>query len=83
MGTNAALMCAKVIRNSFEVLSIHMISIVQAVDYLEFTDKLSEYTKIRYLEMRKLIPKFVEDSIKYPEVKLMKDYLFENPLDEI
>ncbi len=83
MGTNAALMCERVIRNSFEVLSIHMISILQAVDYLEFTDKLSEYTKLRYLEMRKIVPKFVEDSIKYPEVKRMKDYLFENPLDSI
>lgn len=83
MGTNAALMCERVIRNSFEVLSIHMISILQAVDYLEFTDKLSEYTKLRYLEMRKLIPRFVVDTIKYPEVKLMKEYLFNHPLKEL
>jgi len=80
MGTNAALMCERVIRNSFEVLSIHMISIIQAVDYLKFTDKLSSYTQKQYLEMRKVVPVFVEDSIKYPLVKRMKDYLFDNPL---
>jgi histidine ammonia-lyase len=83
MGTNAALMCQRIIRNSFEVLSIHMISILQAVDYLEFIDKLSDYTKLRYFEMRKIVPVFVEDQIKYPEVKRMRDYLFENPLEEI
>jgi len=83
MGTNAALMCAKVINNSFEVTAIHMISILQAVDYLEFTDKLSEFTKLRYLEMRNIVPKFVEDTIKYPEIKLMKNYLYQNPLDDI
>lgn len=81
MGTNAALMCSRVIINSFEVMAIHMISILQAVDFLNFSDKLSEYTKVRFFEMRKLIPKFVEDSIKYPEIRRMKNYLIDNPLE--
>jgi histidine ammonia-lyase len=81
MGTNAALMCSRVIINSYEVMAIHMISILQAVDFLNFSDKLSEFTKFHFFEMRKLIPKFVEDSIKYLEIRRMKNYLLDNPLE--
>ena len=81
MGTNAALMCSRVIINSYEVMAIHMISILQAVDFLNFSDKLSEFTKFHFFEMRNLIPKFVEDSIKYPEIRRMKNYLLDNPLE--
>ena len=35
MGANAALMTKKVIDNSFEVLAIQMMTVLQAVDYLE------------------------------------------------
>ena len=47
MGTNSALMTAKVIENSFQVLSIELISIVQAIDIMECQDKIgSESLKI-------------------------------------
>ena len=47
MGTNSALMTAKVIENSFQVLSIELISIVQAVDIMQCQDKIgSESLKI-------------------------------------
>ena len=35
MGTNAAIITSKVIENAFEVLAIELITIVQAIDYLE------------------------------------------------
>ena len=41
MGCNAALMTRKVIDNSFEVLAIQMMTVLQAVDYLECQDRLS------------------------------------------
>src|ERR1019366_1353110 len=45
MGCNAALMCKKVIDNSFQVLAIQTMTVLQAVDYLERTGKLSPKTR--------------------------------------
>ena len=44
MGTNAAVITAKVIENAFEVLAIELITIVQAIDYLEQNEKVSSIT---------------------------------------
>ncbi len=81
MGTNSALMAAKVINNSFEVLAIHLISILQAADYLNTTDLLSSATKKVYDDLRKIVPKFVEDQMRYPDIQKMKDYIFNNTVE--
>ena len=81
MGTNSALMAAKVINNSFEVLAIHLISILQAADYLNTTDRLSSATKKVYDDLRKIVPKFVEDQMRYPDIQKMKDYIFNNTVE--
>jgi len=81
MGANSALLAAKVINNSFEVISIHMIAIIQAVDYLNFGEKLSSKTKIVFNELRKVVPKFVEDDMRYPDIQNMKEYIFNHPID--
>ena len=56
MGCNAALMTKKVIDNSFEVLSIQMMTVLQAIDYLECVPRLSSKTKSIYTEIRKIFP---------------------------
>jgi histidine ammonia-lyase len=75
MGTNAALMAGKVIRNTFEVLAIEMISIIQAIDYLGIQDKLSGPTRDIYLKLRELVPVFSEDSPKYTDIAVVKEFL--------
>lgn len=75
MGTNAAVITSKVIENAFEVLSIEMITIVQAIDYLEQKDKISSVTKKWYDDVRNIIPVFKEDQVMYPFVQKVKDYL--------
>nr|WP_315223910.1 aromatic amino acid ammonia-lyase [uncultured Flavobacterium sp.] len=75
MGTNAAVITSKVIENAFEVLSIEMITIVQAIDYLEQKDKISSVTKQWYDDVRNIIPVFTEDQVMYPFVQNVKDYL--------
>ncbi len=62
MGCNAALMTKKIIDNSFEVLTIQAITILQAIDYLKCQEKLSPATHRVYSSIRKIFPKFVEDS---------------------
>jgi histidine ammonia-lyase len=78
MGTNAALMTKKVIDNSFEVLTIQAITILQAIDYLKCQDKLSPATKTVYTSIRKIIPKFIEDRPRYEEQAKVRDWLIEN-----
>lgn len=75
MGTNAAVITGKVIENAFEVLAIELITIVQAIDALEFKNEISSVTKEMYDEVRNIIPTFKEDQVMYPFVQQVKDYL--------
>lgn len=68
MGCNAALMTKKVIDNSFEVLVIQMMTVVQAIDHLDCSSRLSSVTMAIYTEIRKLFPKFIEDKPKYEDL---------------
>ena len=56
MGCNAALMTKKIIDNSFEVLTIQAITILQAIDYLKCQEKLSPATHRVYSSIRKIFP---------------------------
>jgi len=75
MGTNAALITKKVIENAFEVVAIEMITIVQAIEYLGYQDKISTSTSKMYKEIREIVPVFKEDTIMYPFVNKVKEYL--------
>ncbi|HET6244601.1 MAG: aromatic amino acid lyase [Bacteroidetes bacterium] len=75
MGTNAALITRKVIENTFEVLSIHAIAVVQAVDGLECSNRLSPFSKKIYNEIRKICPVILEDRPMYKDIKKVREYL--------
>lgn len=75
MGTNAAVICRKVIENAFEVLTIEAITIVQAIDYLDFKDQVSSSTRELYGEIRKIIPAFSDDMVMYPYLEEVKKFL--------
>ncbi len=81
MGANAALICKKVILNSYEVLAIEWMTILQAIDYLKIEDKLSTKSKEAYTNLRKVFPCFVEDHIKYKEIKAVRDHIFYNHIE--
>ena len=75
MGCNAALMTKRVIDNSFEVLGIHLMTILQAIDYLECKDKLSSISRTLYDEVRAIFPVFIEDAPKYKDLEKVKTFL--------
>ena len=75
MGTNTALFTRRVIENSFEVLAIHFIAIIQAYEFVEDKSKMSSKTKKTYEELRSIVPVFVEDTTKHEEILSMKNYL--------
>jgi histidine ammonia-lyase len=77
MGTNAALMAKKVIENTYQVLAVEYLAIIQAVDYLSLENNLSSETKNIYNELRTMIPVFTEDTPRYPDLEKIKDFLKE------
>lgn len=81
MGTNSALIAKRVIDNAYQVQAIEMIALLQAVDYLEAGERLSETTRKYYLELRELVPKFVEDSPMYEDIEKVKEYLFHTKVE--
>jgi len=78
MGCNAALMTKRVVDNSFEVLGIQLMTILQAIDYLECQDRLSSISRSLYDTARAIFPKFIEDQPKYKDLKNIKDFLESN-----
>ena len=81
MGTNSALLCAKVIDNVWQVMSILYIALVQAVDCLGIADGLSPASSAVYGAVRGIVPKFVEDTPFYGDIAAVEKWLRENPLD--
>ncbi len=81
MGTNSALLTAKVIDNTYQVLSVHLIALLQAVDYLEMADNLCTTTKDIYNKLRKIVPVFIEDTPKYEEIENIKNFIEKTKLD--
>ena len=75
MGTNSALLAKTVIENSFQVISILFMGIVQAVDCLKIQEALSPNSRRIYDEIRSFFPVFVEDTPKYKEIEAMINYL--------
>lgn len=80
MGCNAAIMTKKVIDNSFEVLAIQMMTVLQAIDYIGCVPRLSTQTLKVYKTLRELFPKFVGDQPKYKDLNRIKSYFEESGL---
>lgn len=82
MGTNAAAMCARVIENTFEVLSVHALAIVQAISYKEFAERLSPATRWMYDELSALAPAFTEDEPSSERLMRIKAWLMQTEVGE-
>lgn len=77
MGTNAALICARVIENTFEILSVHALAIIQAISYKDFAGRLSPATRWMYEELSALAPAFREDAPASERLLKIKNWLME------
>lgn len=69
MGTNSALICRRVIENGFQVMSIHMLALAQAVDCLKAADRLAPATRRLYDGIRAIVPAFADDAPRYREIE--------------
>lgn len=75
MGTNSALMAKTVIENGYQVMAIHFMALVQAIDYLKLQPRMAEKTRAVYDEIRSFFPVFTDDTPKYREIEAMVTYL--------
>jgi histidine ammonia-lyase len=57
------------------VLAIQLMTILQAIDYLECQDRLSSTSRSLYDKARAIFPKFVQDQPKYKDLKNVKEFL--------
>lgn len=75
MGTNAALMASRVIDNSFEVLAVEMLALMQAVDYLQKAEELSAKPKELYHQIRQLSTKIDLDIPRFADLQAVAGFL--------
>ncbi|MCT4624616.1 MAG: aromatic amino acid ammonia-lyase [Schleiferiaceae bacterium] len=75
MGTNAALQTQKVIDNTFEILSVQMVAIAQAIDLDGSLENLSTESQELYRFIRKHIEFVKEDEPKFENLKNIKEAL--------
>lgn len=78
MGTNSALICRMVVENCSQVLAIHLMALVQAVDCLDVADKLAPATRKLYYKVRGIVPVFKDDTPKYNEIKALQSLILES-----
>ncbi|MDR2499369.1 MAG: aromatic amino acid ammonia-lyase [Tannerellaceae bacterium] len=80
MGTNSAMITATVINNAWEVMAIQYIALAQAVDCLGIASKLASSTRQAYEQVRKLIPTIVEDTPKFWDIEILKQFMIDSKL---
>ena len=68
----------KVIDNSFDVIAIEYLAIVQAIDYLQISEDLSGIQKQVYEQIRKIVPVFSSDTPKYKSIQQLKNLFILN-----
>ena len=78
MGTNSALLCAQVVENATEVLSVLHMALTQAVDALGIEERLSPTTREVYKAVRNEFPQVVEDRALYFDLEWIKAYIQEH-----
>ncbi len=81
MGTNTALLCAQVIENVSQVMSILYIALAQAVDCLKIADSLAQTSRRVYDEIRRIVPLFIEDTPFYRDIANVAEWMKNNPLN--
>jgi histidine ammonia-lyase len=75
MGSNSALLCAKVIDNTFDILAVHTLALAEAVDSSVFYENLNEGGQQLYKEVRYYIGRLSEDRPVYKELAHLSHHL--------
>lgn len=77
MGTNAALMCERVIENTYEVLAVELSALLQAIGIKNISSKLSPASKWLFENGREIFPFFKEDFSASQHLQKLKGWLMD------
>ncbi len=75
MGTDAALFAAKVVENTFIVLTIELTALAQAVDFKKDQENLSQASLKLYQSFRQHLPVIIDDRVLIHELPLAATWL--------
>jgi histidine ammonia-lyase len=75
MGTNSAELCAQVIENAYQVMSVLYLAMAQAVDCLDIKDQLAPATRAAYDAVRAITPTIIEDRTYYEDLAKIEQEL--------
>lgn len=78
MGFNAALLCNKVIKNSYQVMTVSLIAFAQAIDVLNKEKDVASSSKNIYRHVRKCSNTIKEDISRAAEMNQLFDELYYN-----
>jgi histidine ammonia-lyase len=78
MGFNSANLARKIVENTFEVITIESIAILQAVDALKYEKNLSPFNQKIYTSLREIFPVIKTDRVMYAEQQMLKEFLMAN-----
>lgn len=78
MGANAANTTKRVIDNAFEVLSVELVTVIQALRYLNYEESLSGKTKEKLEILNKIIPEIKEDFPLSATLEKVKNFIRDN-----
>ena len=79
MGTDAAYFTTKVISNAYVVLTIELLTLAQAVDFLGEKEKLSNESKRVFGQVRSIFPAIQDDRTLVHELPQLVDFLKRDP----
>lgn len=80
MGCNAAMMCSRVIDNTYEVLAVEAVALVQAIDVRGIADRMAPATRWMYDGVRSLFPFIKEDISASKHLQKVKGWLAETDI---
>ncbi len=75
MGSNSALLTKRVIDNAYQVMAIHYMSLMQAIDCLYIKDKLCNKSREIYSQIREFFPVFKDDYPLYTSIEKTENFL--------
>lgn len=83
MGTNSALIAKKVIDNAFQVMSVHLAALSQAIDLLPESEKsrLSSQTRKFYSLIRSKVPFVLEDRPHFDKLGALGELIMETDFE--
>lgn len=80
MGCNAAMLCSRVIDNTFEVLAVEAVTVAQAIDIRGVAGKLAPVTRRIYDEVRAIMPFFKEDISPSAKLQSVKQWMLDTDI---